>query len=240
MPLIRGHHSFDDNFTQIPNAWLRDPNLSFAAKGLLAQLMSHIPGWKISQESLAQQNGVGKDRIRTLLNELIRAGYLDRSDDRERNSMGQVGGYIYTTKDPHTDELQKPTQEKPTQVNPPLKKNILKEEQVKNNERTNARKFEREFLDFYLQYPKKVGRLAAQKAFDKAAKRFGVEVILAGVARFSADPNLPELQYIPAPAVWLNQGRWDDAPYPAKKQTRSTGNDEFLARFIAEHKGENE
>ena len=237
MPLIRGHHSFDDHFTQIPNAWLRDENLSLAAKGLLAQLMSHAPGWKISQESVARQNGVGKDYIRKVINELIQAGYLERSEERGRNENGHLTGYTYTTKDPATTAAL-PTLDLPTLVNPPHKKNKLKEEQVKNNERTNARKFEREFLDFYVQYPKKVGRLAAQKAFDKAAKRFGVEVILAGVARFSADPNLPELQYIPAPAVWLNQGRWDDAPYPPKKATRSTGNDEFLAKFLAEHKEE--
>jgi hypothetical protein len=76
MPLIRGHHSFDDHFTQIPNDWLRDKTISLGAKGLLAQLLSHAPGWRISQESLARDNGVGRDAIRTLINELLEAGYL--------------------------------------------------------------------------------------------------------------------------------------------------------------------
>ena len=35
MPLIRGYHSFDDHFTQIPNSWLRDTRLSLKAIGLL-------------------------------------------------------------------------------------------------------------------------------------------------------------------------------------------------------------
>ena len=80
MPLIRGHHSFDDHFTQIPNAWLRDSRISLGAKGLLAQLLSHSPGWRISQESLAYSNGIGRDAIRTLINELLDAGYLDSAE----------------------------------------------------------------------------------------------------------------------------------------------------------------
>ena len=35
MPVIRGHHSFDNHFTQIPNHWLRDSRLSFKARGLM-------------------------------------------------------------------------------------------------------------------------------------------------------------------------------------------------------------
>jgi len=64
MPLVRGRHSFDDQFTQIPNAWLRDNRLSLQARGLLAQLMSHAPGWNITQESLAKANNIGRDAMR--------------------------------------------------------------------------------------------------------------------------------------------------------------------------------
>ena len=41
MPLIRGHHTFDDQFVQIPNAWMRDNRLSLKARGLLAQIKTH-------------------------------------------------------------------------------------------------------------------------------------------------------------------------------------------------------
>jgi hypothetical protein len=134
MPLIRGHHSFDDHFTQIPNAWLRDQRISLGAIGLLAQLLSHNPGWQISQENLGRANGIGRDGVRTLINELIAAGYLNKSEERQRNDSGQLAGYVYTTKDPEAVE---PTQvepmlAEPTQVEPLHKKNIEKKNIVKN------------------------------------------------------------------------------------------------------------
>jgi hypothetical protein len=72
------------------------------------------------------------------------------------------------------------------------------------------------FDEFYAAYPRKVGRKAARKAWDKAL-RDGAQTaeILAGVRRYTADPNLPsDRRYVPHPASWLNAGRWDDEPEP--------------------------
>jgi hypothetical protein len=134
MPLIRGHHSIDNQFTQIPNAWLRDPRLSLGSIGLLAQLLSHQPGWSISQESLARANGIGRDMMRTLLGELMAAGYLRRSEQRQRNEAGQLAGYVYTTQDPEGVQpmLAEPTQAEPTQVEPTHKNTIDKNTIIKN------------------------------------------------------------------------------------------------------------
>jgi len=137
MPLIRGHHSFDDHFTRIPNHWLRDSRLSLQSRGLLAQLMSHSPGWKITQESLAKANNIGRDAMRSMLKELVEYGYLLVSEKRQRNADGTLGGYIYTTGEPKSDE---PTLAEPTQADPTHKKNILKEEQL---EETSPAKAER-------------------------------------------------------------------------------------------------
>jgi len=69
-----------------------------------------------------------------------------------------------------------------------------------------------DFDAFWEQYPRKVGKIDALKAYTKAVKVAGVEPVLLGVKRYAADPNLPERQFIPNPATWLNQGRWDDDP----------------------------
>ena len=45
--------------------------------------------------------------------------------------------------------------------------------------------------------------------------KFGADVVLEGVKRFAADPNLPAPQFVPRAATWLNQERWDDEPYSA-------------------------
>jgi biotin operon repressor len=207
MPLIRGHHSFDDHFTQIPNDWLRDPKISLGAKGLLAQLLSHTPGWRISQENLAYANGVGRDAIRTLINELLNAGYLVRSEDRERNEKGYLGGYTYTTQDP--------TQDNPTQDNPLLKNNNSKKNNLKNNERIYS---DSEFNSFWENYPKKVDKGAAVRAFRKALKQFDPIDIIEGAKRFSADPNLPEKRFIKNPATWLNAEAWNNPPLPERRK----------------------
>ncbi len=216
MPLIRGHHSFDDHFTQIPNDWLGDKRISLGAKGLLAQLLSHAPGWRISQESLGRDNGVGRDAIRTLINELLEAGYLMRSQERERGEKGYLGGYTYTTQDP--------TQDNPTQDNPLLKKNITKKNNLKNNERIYS---ESEFDSFWENYPKKVDKGAAIRAFRKAIKNQDASVVIAGAKAYGEDPNLPEKQFIKNPATWLNAEAWNNGPLPKRKTTDSKALEEW-------------
>jgi biotin operon repressor len=217
MPLIRGHHSFDDHFTQIPNAWLRDARISLGAKGLLAQLLSHAPGWRISQESLGRDNGVGRDAIRTLINELLEAGYLFRSEDRDRTEKGYLGGYSYTTQDPTAQ----PTLDKPTQDNPLHKKNNIKNTNIKNNERIYSDSIEIHFESFWNLYPKKTDKGAARRAFRKAAKTQELAVIVDAAGRYAEDPNLPEKQYIKNPATWLNAEAWNNGPLPKRKTTDS-------------------
>jgi biotin operon repressor len=216
MPLIRGHHSFDDHFTQIPNDWLRDKRISLGAKGLLAQLLSHAPGWRISQESLGWDNGVGRDAIRTLINELLEAGYLMRSEERERGEKGYLGGYTYTTQDP--------TQDNPTQDNPLHKNNNIKKNNLKNNERIYS---DSEFDSFWESYPKKVDKGAALRAFRRAIKNLDPAVVIAGAKAYAEDPNLPQKQFIKNPATWLNAEAWANGPLPKRKITDSKALEEW-------------
>jgi len=224
MPLIRGNHSFDDHFTQIPNAWLRDARISLGAKGLLAQLLSHAPGWRISQESLGRDNGVGRDAIRTLINELLEAGYLLRSEDRERTEKGYLGGYSYTTQDPSAE----PTLDKPTQDNPLHKNNIIKNTNIKNNKRTYSDIEILNFEIFWTHYPKKVDKGQARHAFRKAVNKTGsVALIIEAAKKFSEDPNLPERQFVKNPATWLNAEAWNNGPLPKRKITDSKALEEW-------------
>jgi len=237
MPLIRGHHEFDDQFTQIPNAWLRDTRISLAAKGLLAQLLSHSPGWRISQESLASANGIGRDAIRTLINELLEAGYLGRSETRERNEKGYLGGYTYTTQDPM---LAEPMLAEPTQDNPLLKNNILKNNNIKNREREAQEIAERfadyHFTKFWEHYPKKVDKGAAIKAFRRALKKADAKDVVDGALAYALDPNLPdEKRFIKNPATWLNAEAWANGPLPERTRRNKNHTDwESLAKWAKE------
>jgi hypothetical protein len=67
------------------------------------------------------------------------------------------------------------------------------------------------FVAFWQQYPHKVGKPTAQKAFEKACKRAPVPEIMAGLARYAAKTDdRPWCN----PATWLNQDRWADQPGP--------------------------
>ena len=66
------------------------------------------------------------------------------------------------------------------------------------------------FDRFWAEYPKKVGKGQAQKAFSKIS--VPVETLIEAVQRQknSVQWQKDGGQYIPNPATWLNQGRWED------------------------------
>lgn len=217
MPLIRGHHSFDDQFAQIPNSWLRDSRLSLKAIGLLAQIMTHVPGWNMSINSLAQRNNVGRDQIRTAIQELEEFGYLKREQSREDGKFAET---IWRTSDP----TEIPLSENSTTVNPTTKNTITKEDQIKNNERTYS---DSQFEEFWNLYPKKVDKGAAIRAFRKASKNHDLALVIDGAKRYAEDPNLPDKQFIKNPATWLNAESWNNGPLPKRKTTDSKALEEW-------------
>lgn len=64
-----------DNFTTLPNSFLRDKSLSFKARGMLAMILSNRGDWEVSAGWLQNQGLEGKEAIRGGLNELKSAGY---------------------------------------------------------------------------------------------------------------------------------------------------------------------
>ncbi|MGV9668058.1 hypothetical protein [Nocardia niigatensis] len=72
------------------------------------------------------------------------------------------------------------------------------------------------FDEFWAAYPRRVGKGQARTAYAKAIAKAGQQAVLDGALRFATDPNLPEGQYVPHPATWLNGERWTDDPLPAK------------------------
>jgi hypothetical protein len=133
MPLIRGHHTFDDHFTQIPNDWVRDSRLTLKAIGLLTQLMSHRPGWNMSVSSLARFNKTGVDTIKSAVKELELYGYLTRSGKQEHNDDGTFADFIWTTADP----FQNPDAVKSVSGKQDTKNTITKEHQRTKNKQEN-------------------------------------------------------------------------------------------------------
>ena len=80
-------------------------------------------------------------------------------------------------------------------------KDISRTKQVRSGHKES---FER----FWSSYPRKVGKGAAEKSWIKALQSTEADTIIASLVayKFSEDPN-----FIPHPATWLNQRRWEDA-----------------------------
>lgn len=69
--------------------------------------------------------------------------------------------------------------------------------------------FAADFAEFWRAFPRRVGKLAAQKAYVKA-RRSGVTqaTLLEGIAHYIK--GKPQYADYCHPTTWLNQGRWDD------------------------------
>ena len=126
-------------YTVMSNHHLRNKELSLKAKGLLSQMLSLPEDWDYTLAGLSYINREKIDAIREAVRELERAGYIQRS--RERDEKGRLRGtdYIIYEQPPNLDlptlenptlgnpTLENPTQEKPTLENPmQLNKNIQK------------------------------------------------------------------------------------------------------------------
>lgn len=71
------------------------------------------------------------------------------------------------------------------------------------------------FDDFFAAYPRKVGRGQARQAWDTLAPDASLRKRIAdAVAAWARSPEWQRNggQYVPKPARWLREGRWDDVP----------------------------
>jgi hypothetical protein len=157
MILERGYDLPGDNFTIVPNRWMRDTRLSRRARGLLVELMGHRAGWQTSIEHLAKTGPEGPAALKSGLSELEEAGYLVR--EWTRDERGRRSGTKYMIVDPAhaetagSDEkpsatpsvenrlmddspsVDLPPMDKPPVANRSTKKNTLKEEPLQEEEK---------------------------------------------------------------------------------------------------------
>jgi len=210
MPLIRGYHSFDDQFVQIPNAWLRDSRISLKARGLMAQIMTHREDWSLSINRLASDNGEGKHAIRQAIAELEKFGYLVRDQVNDK----RFAEAIWTTHDPFEIPLaENPLSEIPLSENQTTKNNTLLEDHLEEEHLKNTKTKEL-FEAFWTEYPRKVDRAKAFRAFKSALNRTTFEEILAGVIAYRTDP-LRKTEFTKYPTTWLNADSWENEISPS-------------------------
>lgn len=202
---------------------LRDDRLSLEARGLLAQIMSHKPGWNLSIRSISAQNRIGKEKVRRIIDELMTFEYLERSDKQGKDEKGRMTSYDYITRDP-LPRTAEPRTEKPHTADRPTKKTKPKEEQTKQKNID----IEQGFTQFWAIYPKKQDKALAKRSFEKALTRAKLEDIIAGAKQYGDDPNRDPL-FTKNPSTWLNADAWENDPLPsmvARKPRKLTNAEE--------------
>jgi len=205
--IFRGKLEFENQFTQIHNAWVRDPKITYKAKGLLTNLLSHEVGYTITIGQIIRESGDGKQSVRSALEELIKAGYLETK--RTTDARGYNAGLAYFIKDPTNPKSENPTLDNPTLDNQTALENNL----TKNtNKQENSDKFD----EFWNNYPKKLSKAQALKAWKAAIKRKPDTEIIEAVKAYSLG-KLPNVQFIPLASTWLNNDRWDDVDLSKSK-----------------------
>ena len=126
-------------YTVMSNHHLRNHTLSLKAKGLLSQMLSLPEDWDYTLQGLAQINKESIDAIREAVRELERAGYIERS--RERDERGCLRGTVYTIyEQPRAQPTPaEPAQALPTLENPTLEKPTLDFPTLENPTQLNTK-----------------------------------------------------------------------------------------------------
>lgn len=95
--------------------------------------------------------------------------------------------------------------------------NRIEEKRIDKKEKTIKKAFIDDFFeDFWYKYPKKIGKEAARKAWNKANPDIIKVIDAINWQRETKQWQAEDGKYIPNPATYLNQGRWmDEAPEQA-------------------------
>ena len=95
MPVIRTEkHS---HYVAIRNETLEDTRLSWAARGLLAYLLTKPPSWEVHAQHLIQQGPAGRDAVYAILRELESAGYLTKEPSRQGGKYAGTDWVVWET-----------------------------------------------------------------------------------------------------------------------------------------------
>lgn len=90
-------------FTTLDTRVIEDARLSWAARGVLAYLLSRPDNWRVIAKDLQRRGDLGRDGVYGVLRELREAGYI--RFQRVRDPAGRVTGACYFVSEEPAYEL---------------------------------------------------------------------------------------------------------------------------------------
>jgi hypothetical protein len=155
------------------------------------------------------------------------------SDNRQSLITLNNWGYYQCESEQQTEQqVNSQTRKKENKEKKKQKEKIKENKEFNKNERNispyplNQGELERLFDLFWQAYPKKVGKAYAYKCFCKInPTQELVDRMLKAIEEQKETKRWDNREYIPNPATWLNQGRWDDEVKPGDKKRKATYGD---------------
>lgn len=241
-----------------PSDWKGDTKLklvSMAARGLWMEMICimheaerygelTVAGVAIDAEKLARIVGEHVSNVDGWLDELKSAGVysvkkngviysrrMERDENKRRKLVenGKKGGNPTLCNQTQNDTLDNQP-DKPIET-----RDQRPETRIKKEPKGSEKKIDHSLLfeRFWSEYPRKVARGHAEKAFPKALKEASFEEIMSGVRRYAAAMQGREKTYIKHGASWLNGKCWTDvpddiAPQSVQRNTRYSMADAYI------------
>lgn len=173
---------------------------------------STIKRWLKKFESAGQITVKGTNKY-SVISVINYAKYQDRENNVNQQMTEQVNQQVnqQVTEQVNHNRTNKQSNNSNQETNKEEK--VSKDTSKKKVELLDDREYW--FEEFWKVYPRRVAKQTALKAFSKACKTEADYVAIMSGLR-DALPGLMEKDptYIPHPATWLNQRRWEDEPQP--------------------------
>ena len=185
------------------------------------------------RKTIARELGVSNEKtVDRAMRELEDLGAVEVQ--RRTTEAGDYTSNLYLVRwsDPRTQVVPSSTPPSPTTgtTGGPTKRRLTHtqgEPDPRTRPRELARSTSAEFEEFWQQYPRRVGKRAAEKAWSSAIKTAPPAVIIAGAIAYANDPNREDT-FTAHPSTWLNAGRWDDDPIPERTSGKKSGTRIYL------------
>lgn len=199
----------ESNFYILDKRISEDSRLSWGARGLLIFLLGKPDSWNVSVNHLRAETTntakpTGRDGVYGLLDELIQAGYVIRSQEKVAGSFSNNSYVVHESPLPENPYTAPPLPDlpytaKPTQVSIDLDQGSRSTKDSKNNSAFEA---------FWKLYPKKTTKAATLKAWEKI-KEAEVPEIMKALAAWRLSKKWQD-GFIQDPVNWVKGRRWED------------------------------
>jgi len=241
--------SLTKNFTQVPNALLRNPKITAKAKAVLCILLSNKEGWSSHILGLRAIMKEKEAAIQSALRELESVGYLARIQIRNKKTKQRIGSFWAYCDIPYSFDIgnrKKELDKKGFELyvgfldieklnlgfldieNPPYNNTNSNNTNSNNTNSSSDNGFitKSQFDDFWELYPKKADKGKALSKWNTICNRKPKDRpkwrdVKRAVLQ---QKNTERWQdgFIPMPTTWLNNSRWMDDPKEMKRQTRAS------------------